>query len=119
MSAEADLGFLGQGEVVGIETEGEVPRGWSMQRGWWPLSPQVECTRNWVYYKVKDRQGERLTKVVSVMLEMERLPSQVIADVVRIRPRTNREVLAPVHHKSRQARDVSAPGMAYSSLPNP
>jgi hypothetical protein len=29
---DVDAGFLGQGEVVGIETRGEVTRGWSMQR---------------------------------------------------------------------------------------
>ena len=95
MSAEADVGFLGQGEVVGIETQGEVTRGWSAQRGWWP-SPRAECTRNGEYYKVKDRQGEWQTKVISVIPEMERDRGQVIANVVRFRSRTNREVLAPV-----------------------
>jgi hypothetical protein len=57
MSAEADVGFPGQGEVVGIENEDEVTRGWSTQRSWWP-SPRVECTR------IADRRGEWQTKVV-------------------------------------------------------
>ncbi len=45
VEAEADVSFLGQGEVMGIENEGKGTRGWSMQRGWWP-SPRVECNQN-------------------------------------------------------------------------
>jgi len=48
MEVEADVGFPGQGEVVGIENEGEGTLGWSMQRGWWP-SHRVECTRKEKY----------------------------------------------------------------------
>jgi hypothetical protein len=40
---EAEVGFLGQGEVR-LENEGKMTRDWSTQKGWWP-SPQVECTR--------------------------------------------------------------------------
>ena len=53
------------------------------------------------------------------MPEMECRTRKVFADVVRFRPRTNREVLALVYRKSRQGADLSAPGMAYSLLPNP
>ena len=64
----ADVDFLGQGEVVGIETEAEVTRGWSAQRGWLP-SPRVECTRKGKYHEVKDRRGEGQTNVVSAISE--------------------------------------------------
>ena len=54
MEAEADIGFPGQGEVVGtIVNEGKVTRGWSTQRGWWP-SPRVECTRKEKYQEGQD-----------------------------------------------------------------
>ena len=45
VEVDVDVGFLGQGEVVGVENEGKVTRGWLTQRGWWP-SPRVECTQN-------------------------------------------------------------------------
>jgi hypothetical protein len=94
--AEADVGFLGQGEVVGIENEGEgLEAGQRREAGGHRLGWNVPGTGNII--KVKDRRGEWQTKVVSVIPEMERYPSKVIADVVRFRPRTNREVLAPVH----------------------
>jgi hypothetical protein len=48
---------------------------------------------------------------------MERLSREVTADVVRFRPRTNREVLAPVYRQGHESADLSAPGMAYSLLP--
>ena len=115
MSAEADVGFLGQGEVVGIGNECKVTRGWSTQRGWWP-SPRVECTLKGEWQKGQGGRGELQTKVVSVIPEMERIPSEVLADVVRFRPRTNREVLAPV--QARQAPEVSAPGKASAVLRN-
>jgi hypothetical protein len=111
VEAEVDVGFLGQGEVVGIENEGEVTRGWR------PL-PRVECTRYGEYHQGKVRQGEWQTKVVLVIPEMERYPRKVIANVVRFRPRTNREVLAPYRIHTCQAADVSAPGKAYVLLPN-
>ena len=62
--AEVDVGFLvGQGEVVGMENEGQGTRGWSTQRGWWP-SPLVECTRNGKYNQGQDRRGKWQAKVV-------------------------------------------------------
>jgi hypothetical protein len=62
VETEAEVGFLEQGEVVGIETEGKGTRGWSTQRGWWP-SPRVECTQNREFQEGRDGRGEWQTKV--------------------------------------------------------
>ena len=65
------------------------------------------------------------TKEDSVIPEMEPIPIEVIADVARFRPRTNREVLMALVHRTHDVyddltrdADLSAPGMANELLPN-
>src|SRR5712672_2612494 len=48
-------------------------------------------------------------------MEMESFPTRVLADVGQMRPRTNREGLAPHHHPPKRT-DVSALGMTSASL---
>ena len=90
MSAEADVFFSGRGEIEGIRNECRVFQAWSTRKDKRP-SFRVKCTRKEEYPKDKDKQGEWQTKVGLLIPEIERTPTGVIAAVVQIHPRTNRE----------------------------
>ena len=96
VDADADVGFLGHGEVVGIENKGKG------SRGWWPL-PLVKCKQGILESSRFGNPGNGGYHI------QER---EVTADVAWFHPRMNQDILTP-YRKPAEAKpetgDMSAP----------